>query len=84
MGVLPGDRHLIPAHALDAFDDADHRAGILKNRPLLDMQFEHRLELARAGLLLALVADADQLIAELHAIAVLPAPSAKSGVKTPA
>ena len=68
---LAPHRHLIPAHALNAGDDADHLVLGLEDRPLLDVKLEHRLELDVAGLGLALVADALQFIAELDALAVL-------------
>ena len=58
MGFLAGDRDLVPAHALDALHDADHAALGFEDRALLDMQLEHGREFARAGFLLALVADA--------------------------
>src|SRR5262249_53760088 len=70
MCVLAGYRDLVPAHALHAGYDADHLLLVLEDRPLLDMELEHRLELVRAGLLAAAIADALQLVEKGDAVAV--------------
>ena len=46
MGLLALHGYFIPAHALDAGDDADHAALGFENGPLLDVQLEHCLRLA--------------------------------------
>ena len=69
----PLHRHLIPAHALNAGDDANDPALGLKDRTLLDVKFEHGLELVRTHRLTAEIADALQFVAELDALAVLAA-----------
>jgi hypothetical protein len=70
MRRLAGDRDLVPAHALHALHDADHAGLVLEDRALLDVQLEHGGEFPGAGLVLALVADALELIAEGLAVAV--------------
>ena len=49
-------------------DDADVDALVLEDRPLLDMQLEEGVDLARADRLVALPADALQLVAEALAL----------------
>ena len=51
-------------------DDADILALGFEDRPLLDVQFEESVHFARADLLVALPADALQLVAELLALGV--------------
>ena len=71
MRLLAGQRHLQPPDALPMRDDADVDLLGLQDRPLLDMQFEEGLDLARADLLVALPADTLQLVAEAIALAIL-------------
>ena len=52
-------------------DDADVLALGLEDRPLLDVQFEQRVERAAAHRLRALEADPLQLVAEAEALGVL-------------
>ena len=68
--LLARHRHLIPTHALNAGDNTDHFCFIFKDWALLDVKFKHRRELNGPGLMLALIANALQLIAELDALAV--------------
>ena len=71
MRVLARQPHLEPPQALAVGDDADVDALVLEDRPLLDMQLEERLHRAAAHLLVALPADALQLVAEALAPGVL-------------
>ena len=70
--VLPGHRHLIPAHRLHAGDHADVLAFGLQDRTLLDVQFEERRQRMLAAALRAAITDGVQRRGEGHAIAVLP------------
>ena len=70
MGFPAFDRHLIPTHRLDAGDDADAFFLRFEDRPLLDMAFEIRADLAPADGLFALGTDPLQLIAETCAFQV--------------
>ena len=71
MRFLAAHRHLIPAHALHAGDNADHFFFRFKYRPLLYVKLKHRLELMGANGLGTEIADALQLITKLDAVAVL-------------
>src|SRR5690606_20190617 len=71
VALLAGDGALDPAQALAVRDDANVLAFGLENRALLDVQFEQRMDLARADLLVALPADALELVAETEALGVL-------------
>jgi hypothetical protein len=70
MRVLAGHRHLVPADALAALHDADHRLLVLQDGTLLDMKLEHGAEFPRAHLLLALEADALELIDQDLAVTI--------------
>ena len=71
MAFLAGQPHLQPFQALAMGDDADVDALVLEDRPLLDMQLEERVQLALADRLVALPADALELVAEALAVAIL-------------
>ena len=71
VALLAGERHLQPFQPLAVRDDADVDVLVLEDRPLLDMQLEEGLHLAGADLLVALPADALQLVAEALALAIL-------------
>ena len=71
VALLAGQRHLQPFQALAVGDDADVDALVLEDRALLDMQFEEGVQLALADRLVALPADALELVAEALAVAVL-------------
>ncbi len=68
--ILTGERHLVPAHRLNAGDDADVMPFGLQDRPLLDMQFEERRQRMLAAALGPAIADRIQRRGEGHAIAV--------------
>ena len=71
MALLAGQRHLQPLQALAMGDDADVDAFVLEDRPLLDVQLEEGLHLARADRFFALPADALEFVAEALAGLVL-------------
>ena len=71
VALLAGQRHLQPFQALAVGDDADVDVLVLEDRALLDMQFEEGVQLALADRLVALPADALELVAEALALAVL-------------
>ena len=71
MAVLAGQRHLQPPQPLPVGHDADVDPLVLEDRPLLDMQLEEGVDLARPDLFLALPADPFELVAEALAVAVL-------------
>ena len=84
MGILAGDRDLVPAHALHAGDDADHLALVLEDRSLLDVKLEHGAEPVAARFLGAAIADAVELVAEASAVAVFARHKRSPRVNTPA
>src|SRR3990167_4684150 len=71
MRLLAGQRHLQPPQPLAVGDDADVLALGFEDRALLDMQFEIGAELLLADRLLALEADALELVAEAGTLRVL-------------
>src|SRR5262245_33652605 len=71
MGVLAGDRHLVPADALHALDHADGLVHRLQDRALLDMRLEEGRHLAPTAFALAGIADTLQLLADGLAVHVL-------------
>ncbi len=69
---LAGDSDFVPAHALDALDNANHALFVFENGALLDVQFKHGAEFACARGFAAAIADALQFVAECLAVAVGP------------
>ena len=70
VGILASQRDFQPPQALPMCDDADILAFGLKDRPLLDVELQHRMHLARADFFIADPADALKLVAEHHAIEI--------------
>ncbi len=70
MGVLAGQRDFQPPQALAMGDDADILAFCFEDRSLLDVEFQHRMHLARADLFVANPANALEYFAEHFAIQI--------------
>ena len=70
VGLLTGDRDLIPPYALDAFDDSDRFAFRLENGALLDMRLEECRHRSTADHRVPGISDTPQFFADCFALGI--------------